>query len=227
MYKIIFFSALLFSLSEAQANTNPIELQVKPSLKEEFNKPVPELYVYSAQNNCLLHSFGFATEGILSAQLDAKLLPKKQSQYLPNGKTRQEFLAQLSEKNPAIAQLPEDQQQAIIDSAAKSMGAVMSQQYACSVAAEPLQIQLQNIDASPLAEDFFAKPKTVIYEYSAEWCLPCKQQEKFLRAYIAENKLDILWLKIDRDATRTVPADAQVTLVKKQGSVKQQESPSN
>ena len=226
MYKIIFLAAFLFSFSfsAAQASSNPIELQVNASLKEEFNKPVPELYVYSAQNHCLLHSLGFATEGILSAQLDAQLLPQKQSQYLPNGQTRQEFLAQLSEKHPAIRQLPENQQQELIDAAVKSLNAAMSQQYACAGDAKDLQTQLQNMDGSPLAVDFFAQAKTVIYEYSAEWCLPCKEQEKFLQAYIAENKLDVLWLKIDRDAARTVPSGAQVTFVQQQESVKQQKS---
>ena len=98
MNKNILLFAFTFSFAclGTQAEVTSIELSVKPDLSKEFVRPLPELYVFSADGSCQLHTRGFATEVELGRELDVAFglddNPPDDKSILVNGMTRDELL---------------------------------------------------------------------------------------------------------------------------------------
>jgi hypothetical protein len=196
MKNILLTTFLLFTCT-AYANTAISDLKVNPNEKEEFKKPLPELYIFNANNECIYRGYGFSDEAALFINLDYLFgIPNDE---LPNGIVKSKFVADFMKTNPSLEPLPKEQQEEIIS---QVLAEITSQilPKTCPMQLDKIYETLIDSNGKPYIPKEKQGTQFVVIEYSADWCLPCKQLESGLNKYIETRKTSIAWLKVERDA---------------------------
>ncbi|MFD1217273.1 thioredoxin family protein [Microbulbifer celer] len=198
--RVFILMLLSLSLPVFSAELQVYELQVNPELKGEFERSLPEFLAYSPDGKCLLHTRGFSSAESYMNKLDRALAGKEMAinpaRVTVMEKARERSLRESIQKDDRI---PQDQKEVVLQS---MLAKINSREPACTDPMEFYQKLLQHPGGRQFSLGELPEGKAVFIEYYADWCAPCKKQEKVIRQYALERGDEFVLLKVERDKVK-------------------------
>lgn len=190
---------LAFTSGVLQAGTlEQKDVVVDASLTHEFKKPLPELIVFNSQYECVMHTKGFNSDQQFFKELDIVMAGGKViQQSLNNADANVE--AAVRKAIMDNESIPAEMKEQVIANSLKEMANPFS---ACGDSLAEVLATLLDEKGNKLELAMLPKNKTVVVEYFADWCVPCRAQEKALKLYAEQSTGDFYLLKVERDATK-------------------------
>lgn len=190
---------LVFICNALQAGTlEQKDVAVDASLSNEFKKPLPELIVFNTRHECVLHTKGFNSDQQFFKELDIVMAGGKvlhQSASAGDANVEAAVRKAVIENNS----IPDEMKEQVIANSLKEMANPFR---ACGDSLAEVLATLLDEKGNKLELAKLPKNKTVVVEYFADWCVPCKAQEKALKFYAEQSTGDFYLLKVERDATK-------------------------
>jgi hypothetical protein len=204
--KTIILLALLILSSVAHSDIFRKNLVVSSTEPDDFKRPLPELLIFNQMGNCIYQTFGFSDENLFFRSLDdvfntQKTHKKTDKENLVIKIDREGFKKNFLKENPHVKSLPLADQEKIINGVLdKTLGL-----NTCELKLPDVAGKLVELTNKPFAIGSLPSSDFTIMEYSAEWCVPCKVQEKALVKYFKTRKIHASWLIVERDAQKNPP----------------------
>jgi hypothetical protein len=204
--KTIILLALLFLSSVSYSDIFRKNLVLSSTEPDDFNSPLPELLIFNRVGNCVYRAFGFSDENLFFRGLDDVFNSKKNDEKTDKENLiikidPESFKKSLLNANPDLQSLPLADQEKIINSIlVKTLG-----YNSCELKLLNIATKFVEQTKKPFAVELLPLSSFTIVEYSAEWCAPCKVQEKALSKYLETRKIDVNWLVVERDAQKNPP----------------------
>lgn len=170
------------------------ELEVKPELSEEFQKPLPEFIAYAPDGSCLMHSRGFSTQEHFLAEI-AKVMDGE-NMIRPAPPITEEVKAQIRAAVEQSDQIPEEFKEQAYEN---SLAQIANPPAQCDKSLDELMGLYRNVDNSAFKAKKVNRDQMVFIEYHAEWCVPCRKQELALEHFAKTVRSDFSLLKVERD----------------------------
>lgn len=190
---------LAFICGALQAGTlEQKDVVVDATLTHEFKKPLPEFIVFNAQHECVMHTKGFGTDEVFFKELDTVMsggtvIPVAHKNI--DEKIEAALRKSIMENNA----IPDNMKEQVIANSLKEMTTPFP---ACGRPLSEVLETLLDDNGNKLEAAMLPKNKTIVVEYFADWCVPCRAQEKALKLYAKQNEGDFYLLKVERDATK-------------------------
>jgi thiol-disulfide isomerase/thioredoxin len=195
----LMLGALACACSVGASELNKIELKVNPEWIQEFEKPLPEFLAYSPDGRCLMHSSGFGDQEYFLSQVEQVMEGK--TLIVPTPPITDEIKAQIRKTIEQSEQIPDEfKGEAYLNSVAK----LENPPAQCDKTLDALVALYVNQDNSDFKLDKILRKQTIFIEYHAEWCVPCKQQERAMDYYANQVRSDFTLLKVERDIKKII-----------------------